>query len=213
MKKYYFILLPTILILVSFQTASFSQVRTSPKVKNNQKKAIYPKKKIDISAARNALARGTGSIRGKACVVVNKQRLRPQNVSVILFPVTPYFEEWHQLREKKADKKTAVYMSPEAYAMRIDTKTNNKGEFQFTEMKPGKYFIRMSFDYKSPRSRKVKTGEAVGVYGTKANIYQNKRYYVLKNATLEEFVEIKNPGDNENITLKKGFSGLLRMGC
>ncbi len=99
-----------------------------------------PEQKFDPKVAKTALERGTSTIKGRICSFSNGQVYWGTNVRVALYPMTPYFEEWYQLREAKEDKNTSVRMSAEVVKYRVETDSNSKAEFQFTEMRPGKYF-------------------------------------------------------------------------
>ncbi len=131
----------TILLLAGMFTFVAGQVRVSPTPNPNPRyKVLQPSQEFDPQLAKTALERGTSTIKGQACSFYNHMVLKT-NVKVALFPWTPYLEEWYNLRETKTDKNTQVRASDEAFKYRIATETNAKAEFQFTELKPGKYYI------------------------------------------------------------------------
>ncbi len=208
-----FTLLLAVIIIGGTQTNLFGQVRTSPTYeKPDKRKVLFPKTKFNAQAAKKALERGNGKIIGKACVYMNKRFYRPRGVRVSLYPATPYIREFFELRKKHSSKKTIVKFSDRAYKTRIDTRTNNRGEFQFTDMKPGNYIVYMAFDFNEIRYRREKAGSAVGVYG-RTNVYRNKKYTIPRRRVFEENVQLKKDGETKKITLKRGYSGVFKTGC
>lgn len=70
------------------------------------------------------LAFGNSTIEGVASTKQNNWGIKPllgqkhyapKGTVVMLFPVTPYFEEFYSMRKKYENKKTTVYMSEEAF--------------------------------------------------------------------------------------------------
>ena len=201
------------LFISGISNAVSAQVRTSPTPKSKVEiEVLYPEITFDEKAAKSALGRGTSTISGEACAFKDGRFYIAKNIKVSLFPVTPYFEEWYKLRKKKEGKNTAVYMSAEAYKNRIDTQTNADGKFQFTDMKPGKYFIQAIFDFTQTKTQSVYAGRVEGVFSS-ARVYRNETYRVAKRRRLEKTVELSKPGEVEKITMKSGFSGLMNTGC
>jgi hypothetical protein len=178
--------------------------------KKDQITVIHPSTYFDSIAAKKALAYGNTTIEGVAYTKPRTQwgnkaplasRIYAANTTVILFPATPYIEEWFQLRNKKEDKRTHVYMSNEAYKYRIVEKTDAYGRFKFEKMKPGRYFIQCIMGYAETKSRQVYQGTAYGSYGN-ADYYTKKYYTVSKYDRLEEFITIKEGDTKVEVKLK-----------
>lgn len=92
-------------------------------------------------------------------------------------------------------------MSNEAYAVRLETKTDEYGRFTFGEMKPGKYFLQAFMATTTAYNQQVPVGSGSNAYGT-TTYYQNQRYLKTKNHRIEKFVEIKRDGEILEISLR-----------
>lgn len=165
------------------------------------RKTLFPPAEFDKNLAAQALKEGSSTIIGKGCAIYDGRRFEASYVRVILYPVTPYFEKWYQLREKKEDKSTNVFINREASKYAIATQTNGDGKFVFSRLKPGKYFVQMLFNFQQIKTEKVYEGSD---YDT--DYYSLRDYYVPRESRLEKFIEIKNDGDTEKVTLKNRFS-------
>lgn len=171
--------------------------------KANEYQNLYSDKKFDTSLAKKQLEKGTSSVRGILYKKTNKLALvggkqYGTGVKVTLFPVNDYFMSWYELRDKKENKKTNVYMSNEAYSYRLETTTDDFGRFEFKEMKPGKYFLQAFFTTTDYYNKDVVVG--TNSYGTK--YYQNQRYSENKNHRNEKFIEIIKNNEIIEVDLK-----------
>lgn len=179
----------------------------------NRRKALFPLAEFDANLAANALKEGSSTIIGKACAykkegliqVFGRKRFDATNVTVNLYPVTPYLEKWYQLREKKENKKTAVFANRESAKYTLTTKTNDKGEFVFSRIKPGKYFVQIMFNFTEVQTKSV----LVGADET-TDYYQLRDFYTDHSDRLEQFVEITKDGESKKITVKAGGIGNCR---
>lgn len=169
---------------------------------------LYPEANFDFQAAKNMLARGNSTIRGVACTGGASGTYKSANVTVSLFPVTPYFDQWYKLREKKEDKKTGVFMSSEANRWRIDVKTDGEGRFAFTDLKPGRYFLQSFDDYSTNHSQNVFVGS-----DEDTDYYEKQRYSLNHSFRLEKFIDIKTDGEEVKTALKKGEKRLMWVRC
>jgi len=195
-------LTPSLLLLLALFSTGVAHAQRGPKV-------IYPEFAFDSLSAKDQLARGKGTIKGIAYTKEKNsfgfaplmaQKIYATNTKIVLFPVTPYFESWYQLRKKKEGKKTYVYMSNEAFRFRLETKTDNYGNFTFTEMKPGRYFLQAFVDWYRTKSTNVYTGSGYDGYG-RIDYYAPQYYNVNHSDRVEEFVEIKESGEVIEIKL------------
>ena len=166
-----------------------------------QRKVLFPQAEFDKNLAAIALQQGNSTLIGKGCAIFDGRRFSASNVRVMLYPVTTYFEKWYQLREKKEDKSTNVYINREAAKYAISVQTNGDGKFVFSRLKPGKYFVQMLFNFQQIKTSRIYEGSD---YDT--DYYSLRDYYVPRESRLEKFVEIKKDGDSEKITLKNRFS-------
>ncbi|SEW52721.1 tetratricopeptide repeat protein [Chitinophaga arvensicola] len=169
---------------------------------------IFPQGTFDAKLAEAALGRGLSRIIGKACTKRDGLIFPAAGVKVMLFPVTPYLEEWYALRDKKESKKTGVYMSTEANKYAIEAITNSDGRFSFEGLKPGKYFIQLIHSFNQLKTAKVYTGSYTAQNGPvmqTTNYYYNQDYTVAREQRLERFVEIKEDGDTRKVTMANGL--------
>lgn len=172
------------------------------------RKSIYPLGTFDPALAKAALERGLSTIRGKACTKVDGGIFYASGVKVVLYPVTPYLQEWYDLREKKEGKKTGVYMSNEANEYSIEATADSEGRFEFRGLKPGKYFIQVIHSFNQLKTARIYTGSDVSQNGpvrTTTNFYYDQDYTVARSKRLEKFVEIKEDGENKKITMANGL--------
>ena len=175
---------------------------------------FYSSAKFSPEASLAAFARGNSTIHGMACTKYRDRIYRASGARVSLFPVTPYLEEWYKLREKKEGKNRAIFMSNEAASYRVDLITNQDGRFSFSDLKPGRYFIQIFHQFTSRHAGRADRGASTDMINgvlTTTNYYEDYDYNVGHSNRMEKFVEIKNDGDSEKVTLLKG-GGLLKLG-
>lgn len=173
------------------------------KASRNEIKSLFPSQPFDSVTAKKMLTYGKGTIKGVIYKKTNKLQLiggktYGSYVTIRLYPVTPYLLEWYDLREKKENKRTKVYISELADRYRLDVTADSYGRFEFEKMRPGKYFIHAIMTTTQRYSRDVEVG--TNSYGTR--FYQKERYSVSKNHRLEQFVEIKKENDVIEVVLK-----------
>lgn len=176
---------------------------------NANTKVYFPQKFFDKNVTENALAFGKSTIRGTAFVNTgdwarpNKQYAKNKTV-VMLFPVTDYFAEWYEL--KKANKGSIVAMLPEAFAYRLETETDEYGNFEFPKMKPGKYYLESTVDYVGTGIGQERIGTVVSswygqVYGV-TPVYENYYYNYDAQQKVNKIVEITQDGQLIEVKLK-----------
>lgn len=169
---------------------------------------IFPQGTFDAKLAETALGRGLSRIVGIACTKRDGLIFPAAGVKVVLFPVTPYLEEWYELREKKEGKKTGVFMSKEANRYAIEATTGSDGRFAFEGLKPGKYFIQLIHSFNQLKTARVYTGSYTAQNGPvmeTTNYYYDQDYTVARAQRLERFVEIKEDGDTKKVRLANGL--------
>lgn len=183
-------------------------------------RVLEPKVAFDRAAAKAALEPGNSVIRGQACALGNGQLTFASGAEVYLFPATPYLEELVRLSKKAKPGRDQVVPDPEAIATRMVAKANGRGEFQFSKMKPGRYFIMTRISALLAGSRDVYAGRVDTGYGS-ANVYRQESYTVGAQNELSEYVNVRKDGDVVKVTLQppitanpfhRGLSGSL-LGC
>ena len=104
-------------------------------------------------------------------------------VTIHLFPVTPYFEEYYKLWKNKSKnnpkKNKHVYMDDKAFRLRLEAISNSSGEFTFPNMKPGKYYLWATVDYSLNFNSKDYVGSGYNDYGT-TDYYQQNSYLLTQ---------------------------------
>jgi tetratricopeptide (TPR) repeat protein len=172
------------------------------------KKILYPGSTFDAALAKAALSRGLATIKGRACSKYVGLRFDAAGAKVILMPVTPYLQEWYDLREKKESKTTWVYMSQECYQYRIEVVADAEGRFVFEGLKPGKYFVQVIHNFNQLKTAKVYNGSDTWQNGPvmqTTNYYYLQDYTVERSARFEKFVEIDEESETKKITLTSGL--------
>lgn len=184
-------------------------------LKKQNEKIIYPKQQFDSIAAKNMLAMGKGKIQGVAFTRARQEKnfglktgekIFANKIKVILFPVTPYFEEYYTLWKDKSKnnpkKNTYVLMHKDATRYRLESITNSSGEFTFPDMKPGKYYIYGTLGYTTTYTGNQYSGSGYNGYGGRTDYYTPYEYYKDSSEFLELFVEVKSDGEVVNVKLK-----------
>ena len=172
------------------------------KASSSEVKVLYPTQTFDSLLAKKMLSSDNASIKGIIYKETNNMALAGgktygQNVTIELFPATPYLLEWHDLKEKKEDRKTKVYASQEAYRYRRYVISDSYGRFTFDNIRPGKYYLQASLTTTKSYVRDVEVGS--NSYGTK--YFQKERYSSSKKHFLEKFVEITSDKEIAEVIL------------
>lgn len=169
-------------------------------------KVVYPTTPFNKAEVKHMLETGTSTIRGR---VTEKSNYLV--TLVILFPVTPYFTEWYELKKKDKKGKKDIRMSDEAYTYRILTQINKKdGTFEFTGLKPGKYYMQTLITQTKSGSAETQVGTETttgyNAYGqaisSNTRAIKGKQNYLYKVEELHTtFAEIGADGQVVNVTL------------
>lgn len=187
-------------------------------VKEEQKRkasevVTYPKLKFDSLEAKKALALGKGRITGVAFTRLKNgygmkvgSKILANKITIQLFPVTPYFEEYYSLWKDKSKnnpkKNKFVYMDKTAYRYRLEAVSNSSGEFTFPDMKPGKYYLWSTLGYTRNFNYNRYTGSGYGNYGGRVDYYEPASYSKGYEDFIELFVEVKSDGEIVEVKLK-----------
>lgn len=148
------------------------------------------------------------SLKGIAILNINKKQYAQQGTTVILIPYTDYFKEWVSLNEKLRKKGRAVPISKEAAeCIKVTSVYDNDGNFEFTNLMPGEYYLFTEFGYTHTASRTEVVGYT-DIYingffqGSAANTEVYK-YNTNVKAAVKKIVTIKKEGDKVTVKLKK----------
>lgn len=198
--------------LITTVCAAHAQVRVVPSYEEQQRDSA-PKPQVvqigvpfDAEEARHALGPGNAVIGGDACSWYDNLMYRAVNTTIYLVPETNYARAWLSARERAkqmSTKKLKVLpetFSQEAFAIRIDTTTDEYGRFQFPDVKPGRYILIIRHNFNQPKYRDVLAGQTYGSYGTSAKHYRREDYTVLRDDTIIMQVEVK--AENEKVKVQ-----------
>lgn len=173
----------------------------------NAAKVYFPQIYFDSADAVNRLREGNSTISGVSFAregsFINGKKHNAARQTVVLFPFTDYFAEWYNL--KYDNPKANIIMIPQAFAQRLETKTDDYGNFSFKKMKPGKYYIECSINYTGTAVGKERVGTETYYYGWNAYSYPvYESYYYNYNAVQKanKVVEITRDGQLIEIKLK-----------
>lgn len=171
---------------------------------------MKPTVPFDSVATKAALVEGTGTIKGVAFTRAKSQqlgfkagkRILANKILVTLYPLTPYFEAYLDLRKKVNPKKLKfAYIDPGCYRLRLTSVTNSSGEFTFPKMKPGKYYICGELPWFQTGTYNKYSGTANTGYG-QVNYYTPTSYRNDHTDYLEKIVEITQEGQILEVKLK-----------
>lgn len=137
-------------------------------IANAQKKTEFflPTSAFNKEEAYKMLEEGTNSIQGRISLKkrgwVNYPYFKEK---VLLYPITPHLLEYIELKKKYNSKTKQAAMTKEAAMARIETKTiDDKGNFVFDNVKPGKYYIVSWVTWEKVRGYQVQSGPVVANY-------------------------------------------------
>ena len=173
---------------------------------------LTPKTAFDATVAKEALAKGKSTIKGVAFIRPNNnigfniktgKKVLADRIKVSLYPITPYFDEFLDLKKKEKPRKLKyAFLSKEAISYRLEAITNSSGEFTFPEMKPGKYYIEGVLNWTQSGTYQKYTGSGYNNYGGRADYYTNQSYVNHNSELLTKIVEVKKDGEIVEIKLK-----------
>ncbi|SRX76021.1 hypothetical protein [Aequorivita antarctica] len=181
-------------------------VFTVPAVSAQKKiEFVYPKVPFDSEMAAKQLDhKGTSTIKGTA--MINNKPVG-YYVKVFLFPMTPYLEEYLALENKLGLKeKKRASMSPLALSYRLISKCEDAETFEFTNLKPGKYYIESYVTKTKEKKGAYLVGqEAItfeGSYISGPPIFQEYTYNKSRQYHMSGIAEITSDGQTVDVTIK-----------
>ncbi|MGE8292998.1 MAG: hypothetical protein ACN6ON_15010 [Sphingobacterium sp.] len=167
---------------------------------------VLPTTPFNEAETAGLMERGNATIEGTATLKKKgKDNFGVKGSQILLFPVTPYFTEFLELKKKFNSRKKQATMSPVAFTYRIEGRfLDDKGTFQFTNLKPGKYYIISWIAFAKQKTVAVQTGTSTSynVYGYalgSSPIYEDHHYDVFIENEVSGFVEVKEAGAVVNV--------------
>ncbi|WP_286857365.1 MULTISPECIES: hypothetical protein [Sphingobacterium] len=169
---------------------------------------VLPTTPFNEAETARLMERGSATIEGTATLKKKgKDNFGVKGSQILLFPVTPYFTEFLELKKKFNSRKKQATMSPVAFTYRIEGRfLDDKGTFQFTNLKPGKYYVISWIAFARQKTVAVQTGTSTSynVYGYalgSSPIYEDYHYDVFIENEVSGFVEVKEAGAVVNVTV------------
>lgn len=185
-----------------------------PMVKTLAQNTVYfPQAYFNKSDATDKLKKGRSTIKGLAFTRERNQKTSSvkhyaNNKIVMLFPVTSYFEEWNKLYKAKGSLPNVnVVMDEEAFKYRLETLTDEYGNFSFTEMKPGLYYLQCDIDFVGTDMSYRDAGRTnyyngYGYYVGSTPLYQAYFYNYNASHRQSKIIEINTNGQLIEVKLK-----------
>jgi hypothetical protein len=135
-------------------------------------KYIFPQTSFDQAATARQMRPGTCAIKGTASLKKKgKVNFPAKGSSILLFPVTPYFSEFLELRREYNNAKKEATMSNEAFTYRVQGKfTDNQGSFEFNNIRPGRYYILTWISFEKRKNVSLQTGTSYSYSPTSNSI-------------------------------------------
>lgn len=169
---------------------------------------VFPNTPFNEDETARQMEEGTATITGVAKIKKKGRTYFPwQKDAINLFPATPYIVEFAELKKKYNKGKKIASMSNEAFTYRIEGKTiDDKGTFEFRNLKPGKYYIVTWIDYEKLASYQVRTGteNAYNQFGNlvySVPIYTNYTYRYAVGSEVSGIVEVKVDGEKVTVEI------------
>jgi hypothetical protein len=168
--------------------------------------SVYPKTEFNKTIVSELFDNtGKGTIKGTAML---KGKHVGYFMQVSLFPLTDYFSEYLELEKQFGAKgKKRASISPEALSYRIITKVDgNDGTFEFTNLKPGKYYIEGYLNVVKEKKSAYYVGQDSytyeGSYISGPPIFQEFSYNKINGYYISGTAEVTNEGDIAKTIIK-----------
>lgn len=169
---------------------------------------VFPSTPFNEEETAKQMEEGTAVISGTAKIKKKGRIYFPGKKDQInLFPATAYIMEFAELKKKYNKGKKVATMSNEAFTYRIEGRTiDDQGNFEFRDLKPGKYYIVTWIDYDKQGSYKVHTGTETtynmyGVALSSSPIYSTYTYNYSVEMEVSGVVEVKADGEKVSVVI------------
>lgn len=216
--------------LLFINTKTFAQVNkeiyTTEAVEKNKETIIRSDVQFDVSQLEKQLQKGTTTIKGKMYARSRRSTLDAMygmkmlggkteaiNSMIYLVPYNDYIKDYIELKNssEKPNKKIFVKMHDEVYNMRLEGITNNKGDFTFPNLKPGKYYLFGEVRTASAVKKKYYSNGNVATNAYGQVVAEGYSYYnenVSKLDYVDNIVEVTKDGGNVFINVSNIKSDL-----
>lgn len=168
---------------------------------------VFPRQPFDSIAAKDALAPGTATIKGVLFSKAKGIEVSEDFKTIFLFPATPYFKEWYDLKIKGDKYKKGIIkkvaMDSAAFRYKYWCESNVQGKFTFPNLKPGKYILCVTVGRSSTRKYNVYQGSSYDNYGGQTDYYTEGSYSTPYTKDLLKEVEIPQNGTIVNVKWKE----------
>lgn len=182
--------------------------------KTPQINTLHPTRVFDLQATKAALEPGTAIIKGKVCAWADGRQYAMSGEKIYLYPATPYLEEVVSLMHKAKPGRDRVEFSVAMTALRIEGESDADGNYQFSKMSPGRYYIAMESSFSARLTRNVSVGTAYYSNGFATDIVGKESYTKDYDVTLEKFVEVKSAGQVVKANIQpRSRLGNVQLGC
>lgn len=154
----------------------------------------YPQSFFNPKLTKESLKLGKATIKGQAFAIDNMDGSKhyASNSTVILIPYTTYLNEWLKLNAKYKGTNSSVYLKPEVFELRLETITDQYGNFSFTDLKPGKYYLECIVNFQAKALGSSQSGNIVTYngYGVVLSTTPTYEYYTYKYDTQKRAYKI-----------------------
>ncbi|HUA80189.1 MAG TPA: hypothetical protein VL997_07450 [Dyella sp.] len=175
---------------------------------------LKPSEVFDEASAKAALQPGHSTITGTACVRHTSHGeggalALASNQKILLFPDSPYLEDFVKLVHGAKQGRDKVDADPRFMAATMTATTNSKGQFQFAQMKPGKYYLFTTMSGNIDNAELNVSKEYADGGQTIVQTTSIDHYTTSFGDILDKFVTVGD-GQTINITLT-GHPNLMKM--
>jgi len=169
---------------------------------------VLPSTPFNEAETAKLMEKGNATIQGIAKLKKKgKDNFGVKGSQILLFPVTPYFTEFLELKKKYNSRKKQATMGRTAFTYRVEGRfIDEKGTFQFTGLKPGKYYIISWISFARQKTTAVQTGTntSYNVYGYvlgSSPIYEDYHYDVFIENEVSGFVDVTETNGVVNVVV------------
>lgn len=173
-----------------------------------QTEYVFPQASFNEEAVARQMEDGTAMIQGIAKLKKKGVTYHPfMKQQIQLFPVTPYLEEFLQLKKKYNKGRKIASISNTAFCYHIEGRTiDDQGGFEFRDLKPGRYYVVTWIAYEKKYNYSVQTGRETAYNGYGEPLWSVPTYttYTYRYAVDQEvsgIVEVKSEGEKVSMVI------------
>lgn len=176
---------------------------------SNRPRLYYPQSFFDEKPMIDQLEKGKAKVTGQAFTIDNMDGAKHYAYKTLIFlmPYSDYLKEWQKLNHKFKNTNASVFMRPEVFAIRKETNSDEYGNFTFTDLKPGKYYLECIIDYQAKAMGSYQSGTTTisNGYGAVLSSTPTYDYYYYRYAAQKRAyknIEIKENNYLLEVSLK-----------